>query len=268
MGKASKRKAGDAPAATPDEAPDTKKRKKGVALAGEESKDAAPASGAGGVPKLGKKRKRDAPAKGAPGAAGAAKDAPADIEALRAEANAAILKGIADPKMQTGRKAFIPKEWKDKYKPTLGTYKRFVSSQADKFRIIEYDSCSFVIKSADDPKLEPEAAQAGWKKMLTKAWLAYCHAVPGDKRSVAEFQAGVPTQLDKATATAAAGGAVDTGAGKEKGSKGAAGKITPKGKVKKKASGSKEPGAEEPMVNGVEAKHKVKKVRKKRRTSE
>merc|ERR1712048_857252 len=63
----------------------------------------------------------------------------AEIGDLKAEAIAHILEGIAKPEKPDGTKAFIPKEWDTKYKPVLGSYKKFLLAHPDTFRVIEHD---------------------------------------------------------------------------------------------------------------------------------
>lgn len=108
-----------------------------------------------------------------------------------------ILKGIAEPGSQKDGKAFVPIDWSNKYKPTLGPYKKFLLAHPDKFALVEDGSATFTIKRPEDVDSKaqvqaPKVKGTTWQKMLTNAWMAYCLVVPREKRDFNTFLEPLP----------------------------------------------------------------------------
>lgn len=126
-----------------------------------------------------------------------------EIQALTAEAVAAIRKGIADASAQANGQAFIPAEWATKFKDVFGAYKKWVKKQTDKFYVQEDDKGGFTIKNAGDPGCPPptDAPNVGrgstWKQDLNKAWMSYCQAVPKENRKFEDFIGSLPKGVRK-----------------------------------------------------------------------
>eukprot|EP00927_Polykrikos_kofoidii_P056889 TRINITY_DN50981_c0_g1_i1.p1 TRINITY_DN50981_c0_g1~~TRINITY_DN50981_c0_g1_i1.p1 ORF type:complete len:174 (+),score=33.61 TRINITY_DN50981_c0_g1_i1:63-584(+) len=131
-----------------------------------------------------------------------------DKKALAKKAVKIILEGISTPAMQNSTKAYIPKDWSETYKPSLGAYKKFVLSRPEVFTVFEHDAFNFTVHPAKDLvgtdgsgggsnlggaiKKGKIAYESDWQKELVKAWLAYCKATQRPDRSFDEFRAAIP----------------------------------------------------------------------------
>merc|ERR1711933_613182 len=51
--------------------------------------------------------------------------------------------GLRQPGAQEDGKPFIPEDWDSKFKPTLGSYVKFVITRPDQFRIIQGEGAGF-----------------------------------------------------------------------------------------------------------------------------
>uniref|UniRef100_A0A7S1AIC6 Uncharacterized protein n=1 Tax=Noctiluca scintillans TaxID=2966 RepID=A0A7S1AIC6_NOCSC len=92
-------------------------------------------------------------------------------------------------KVQANGQPCIPKDWRLKFKPVLGPYKKFVLSQSS-FRVLAGSGESYTIHLNDGSALPalniPE--REPWQREVAKAWRSYCLARPdAKKRSVDEF---------------------------------------------------------------------------------
>jgi len=79
-------------------------------------------------------------------------------------------------------------DWHAKYKPALGSYKKFVLSRSGEFSVTDIDGDgNFVVtKSGVKP---PEGFMAGrgtrcWQRHATLAWNKYCEVTPAETRSL------------------------------------------------------------------------------------
>merc|ERR1712008_323458 len=138
------------------------------------------------------------------GAAKALDKAKTEKTGLADEAIANILEGISKPEFQNGVKAYIPKGWKEKYKESLGPYKKFLREHPDRFAVVEHDAFNFTImkvgEEAPKPKKQKKKMKMPWAKMLLKAFMEWCKVTPRSERSFAEFMAAIPTDKEPKSA--------------------------------------------------------------------
>jgi len=132
---------------------------------------------------------------------GGAKALEKEKSQITAEAIADILEGISKPEFQNGVKAYIPKAWKERYKDSLGPYKKFLREHPDKFAIVEHDAFNFIIMKVGEDAPKPKQKQKikvkmPWAKTLLKAFMAWCKATPKSERSFADFMAAIPTDKE------------------------------------------------------------------------
>jgi hypothetical protein len=114
---------------------------------------------------------------------------------LTKEVVAVILENITKPDAPSS--TFVPNGWNTKYKPALGSYKKFCQSQTGTLQVVEREHGGYVIvkAGAEPPPPAQKRPKGGkdWKNMLNGAWSAFCQAIPpGEERLVSTFMAGLP----------------------------------------------------------------------------
>jgi len=137
------------------------------------------------------------------GAIKALDKATAQKTVLADEAIADILESISQPEFQNSVKAYIPKGWKERYKPTLGPYKKFLSEHPDRFAIVEHDAFNFTIMKVGEELPKPKQkkkVKMPWAKTLLKAFMEWCKVTPKSERNFADFMAAVPTDKEPTSA--------------------------------------------------------------------
>jgi len=124
------------------------------------------------------------------------KTAPCDAEKdkLTKQAIGEVEAELAKPEVQA--QGFqVLESWSKRFKPTLGAFKKFVASQADRFTICQRGDSAFVVvkKGAKPPAAFFEKEQKNqWQHVLLNAWTGYCQATPKEDRSITIFIKALP----------------------------------------------------------------------------
>lgn len=124
------------------------------------------------------------PGKIAPAAVSAqTKVSASEKDGLRAEA-IVLIKDSTKTKHKS--RPFVPTDWGTKFKPALGSYKKFLQSCSDVFVLVGSNDV-FDIKLVGDPSVKEGMATQPWKTNLTEAWSKFVDKVPKDARTVERF---------------------------------------------------------------------------------
>mmetsp|Transcript_88904 Transcript_88904/g.206891 ORF Transcript_88904/g.206891 Transcript_88904/m.206891 type:complete len:196 (+) Transcript_88904:55-642(+) len=121
-----------------------------------------------------------------------AKQAIAAVQEALAQAGPA---GLADKKG-----TFIPPDWKTKYKPVLGPYKRFILQYPKEFSIINHDPFNYTVVRAGQAwksQRHMNSKAPGWQRQLLKAWMLYCKVTAKADRDPAAFTSALPPDAAK-----------------------------------------------------------------------
>lgn len=120
----------------------------------------------------------------------------AEKEKLTKEAVADILENVTKPDASG---TYVPQGWVTKYKPALGSYKKFCQAQTGSLQVIEREHGGFVVvkpgAKAPPPVEKKDKGGKGkdWKNMLNGAWSAFCQAIPaGEERLLTSFLKALP----------------------------------------------------------------------------
>lgn len=120
---------------------------------------------------------------------------PEEKAKLTKEAVADILEHVSKPDGPST--VYVPQGWITKYKPALGSYKKFCQAQTGTLQVIEREHGGFVVVKAGAPA--PPDVKKGdkkgkdWKNMLNGAWSAFCQAIPpGEERLLTSFLKALP----------------------------------------------------------------------------
>lgn len=121
---------------------------------------------------------------------------PAEKEKLTKEAVADILENCMK---STEKGTYVPSGWITKFKPALGSYKKFCMSQTGTLQVVDKENGQYLILKAGAKVPEgstvssKEKGKKDWKNMLLGAWSAFCQAMPaGDERLLSTFIAPLP----------------------------------------------------------------------------
>jgi hypothetical protein len=122
---------------------------------------------------------------------------PAEKEKLTKAALADILENCTKKSTEIG--PYVPTAWTTKFKPALGSYKKFCMSQTGTLQVVEKVNLQYLVLKAGAkvPEGSTPTKEKGkskdWKNMLLGAWSAFCQAMPaGDERLVSTFIAPLP----------------------------------------------------------------------------
>lgn len=148
------------------------------------------------------------PKDGTPKAGAREKTSDADKEKLAKEAVQAMVKELSKPDIVAGqaRGAWILPGWNEKYKATLGPYKKFCKSQEGpgKLKVVDKGEGNFIVVKHDEKNIPADAekgqkakAAGDWKAQLAGAWSAYCAVTPTHERNMDVFTAALPKGVKK-----------------------------------------------------------------------